>query len=170
MLWLGFGVTVHAADTNTFESLRIRINELITQPRFEAAMWGAKIVSLDSGKTLFEHNAGKLLKPASNAKLFTGALALDRFGPDYRSKTSLYSITRPDKSGTLRGDLIVYGRGDPSFAERFNGGNYTNILRPLVDAIAGAGIKQIKGDLIGDESYFRGPPFGTQWTWDDLQH
>lgn len=65
---------------------------------------------------------------------------------------------------------MVYGRGDPSFAERFNGGSYSNILRPLVDAIAATGIKHIKGDLVGDESYFRGPPFGAQWTWDDLQN
>jgi len=133
-------------------------------------MWGVKIAVLDTGKSLFEHNAGKLLKPASNAKLYTGALALDRLGPDFRIQTSLYSAARPDKTGTLWSDLLVYGRGDPSFAERFNGGSYSNLLRPLVDAIATAGVKHIKGDLLGDESYFHGPPFGTQWTWDDLQY
>lgn len=132
-------------------------------------MWGAKIVSLDSGKTIFEENAGKLLKPASNAKLYTAALALDRLGADYRIKTSLHAVSRPDPAGLLRSDLIVFGRGDPSFAERFNNGNYSAILQPLVDAVAAAGVKRIKGDLIGDESFFRGPPFGTQWTWDDLQ-
>jgi len=159
---------VTAAPTN-LDELRTGFLAHLNQERFSAAMWGVKIVSLDSGKTLFEHNAGKLLKPASNAKLFTGALALDRLGPDFRIKTSLYSTAPPDKSGTLRGDLIVYGRGDPCFAERFQNGNYTNILRPIVEGIAAAGIKQIKGDLIGDESFFHGPPFGTQWTWDDLQ-
>jgi D-alanyl-D-alanine carboxypeptidase/D-alanyl-D-alanine-endopeptidase (penicillin-binding protein 4) len=132
-------------------------------------MWGVKIASLESGKTLFEENAGKLFKPASNAKLYTAALALDRLGPDYRIKTSLYAAARPDKAGLLRGDLMVYGRGDPSMAERFNNGSYAGILQPLVDALAGAGVKRIKGDLVGDESFFRGPPFGTQWTWDDLQ-
>ncbi len=157
-----------AASTNLVE-LRAAFVAHLNQERFAAAAWGVKVVSLDSGKTLFEHDANKLLKPASNAKLFTAALALDRFGPEYRIKTSLYSAARLDKSGVLPGDLILYGRGDPSFAARFNGGNYTNLLRPVVNAIAAAGIKQIKGDLIGDESYFRGPPFGTQWTWDDLQ-
>ena len=157
-----------AAPAN-LDELRTGFLAHLNQERFSAATWGIKIVSLDSGKTLFEHHAGKLLKPASNAKLFTGALALDRLGPDFRIRTSLYSAARPDKSGTLRGDLIVYGRGDPTFAERFHDGDYTNILRPIVDAIAAAGIKQIKGDLIGDESFFHGPPFGSQWTWDDLQ-
>lgn len=149
--------------------LQAALRAQLSQERFAAAAWGVKIVSLDSGETLFEHDAHKLLKPASNAKLFTSAAILDRLGPDFRIKTSIYAATRPEKSGTLKGDLILYGRGDPCFAERFNGGSYSNILKPVVDAIAAAGIKQIQGDLVGDESCFRGPPFGTQWTWDDLQ-
>ena len=36
-----------------------RIRELITAPRFAAATWGIKVVSLDTGRVLFEHNAGK---------------------------------------------------------------------------------------------------------------
>jgi D-alanyl-D-alanine carboxypeptidase/D-alanyl-D-alanine-endopeptidase (penicillin-binding protein 4) len=169
VLWLA-PFAASAAGTNTLASLQARLAEHLDQPRFAAAMWGVKVETLDSGKVLFERNACKLLKPASNAKLYTGALALDRLGPDFRIQTSLYSEARPDKSGTLWGDLVVYGRGDPSFAERFNGGSYSNLLRPLVDAIAAAGVKHIKGDLVGDESYFHGPPFGTQWTWDDLQN
>ena len=170
LLFLATALTqLHAGPITNLSALQATLTNHLAQERFAAAAWGVKIVSLDSGQTLFEHNANKLLKPASNAKLFTGAAALDRFGPDFRIKTSLYSTARPEKSGTLRGDLIVYGRGDPCFAERFNGGSYSNILKPVVDAIAAAGIKQIKGDLVGDESYFRGPPFGTQWTWDDLQ-
>jgi D-alanyl-D-alanine carboxypeptidase/D-alanyl-D-alanine-endopeptidase (penicillin-binding protein 4) len=157
-----------AAVTNLAE-LRVALSAHLNQERFASAAWGVKIVSRDSGQTLFEHGANKLLKPASNAKLFTAALALDRLGPAHRIRTSLHSTSRPDKSGTLRGDLLVYGRGDPSFAERFNDGDYSKILLPLFDAITAAGIKRIKGDLIGDESFFHGPPFGTQWTWDDLQ-
>ena len=167
-VWLGCAAA-SGAGTNSFKPLQARLRDHLNQPRFASAIWGVKIASLDSGKTLFEENAGKLLKPASNAKLYTAALALDRLGPDYRIRTSLYAVARPDKAGILRGDLIVYGRGDPSMAERFNNGSYAAILQPLVDALAGAGVKRIKGDLVGDESFFRGPPFGTQWTWDDLQ-
>ena len=157
------------APIATLAELQTRLSEHLGRPRFAAALWGVKIVSLDSGKTLFEHNAGKLLKPASNAKLFTGALALDRLGPEYRIKTSFYAVARPGSDGTLHGDLIVYGRGDPSFAARFNGGDYGKSLEPLVAALIAAGVKRVEGDLIGDESYFRGPPFGSSWTWDDLQ-
>ena len=84
-----------AQQTETVESLRMRLASHISQQRFGAAAWGVKIVSLDSGKTLFEHNAQKYFSPASNAKLYTAALALERLGPDYRIKTSWYSTARP---------------------------------------------------------------------------
>src|SRR6476619_6166898 len=103
-----------AQHPETIESLRSRIAAHIAQPRFAAALWGVKIVSLETGKTIFEHNREKYFNPASNAKLYTAALALDRLGVDHRIKTSLYSAARPDASGTLKADLIVYGRGDPT--------------------------------------------------------
>src|ERR1039458_7632873 len=56
----------------------------LAQPRFNGALWGVKIVSLDSGKIIFEHHADRLMSPASNSKLYAGALALDRLGADYR--------------------------------------------------------------------------------------
>ncbi|MBN2507858.1 MAG: D-alanyl-D-alanine carboxypeptidase/D-alanyl-D-alanine-endopeptidase [Verrucomicrobia bacterium] len=142
----------------------------VAAPRFAAASWGVKVVSLATGATLFEHQAGKLLKPASNAKVYTGALALDRFGPDHRLRTSIFARCRPGARGVLDGDLIVFGRGDPSLAARFHGGNSARSLDPLVDAIAATGIRRVEGGLVGDESYFRGLPFGTGWAWDDLQY
>jgi D-alanyl-D-alanine carboxypeptidase/D-alanyl-D-alanine-endopeptidase (penicillin-binding protein 4) len=128
-----------------------------------------KIVSLDSGKTIFEHNQQKYFNPASNAKLYTAALALERLGVDYRIRTSLYSTARPDAAGTLKADLIVYGRGDPTMAARLNGGDYLKGLDPLITQLVNAGVRRIEGDLVGDESFFAGPPFGSGWEWDDLQ-
>ena len=158
-----------AQDPETLGSLRERIAAHLGQPRFAPAAWGVKIVSLDTGKTIFEHNPQKYFNPASNAKLYTAALALERLGAGYRIKTSLYSLSRPDASGTLKGDLIVYGRGDPTMAARLNGGDYFKGLDPLVTQFVNAGVRRIEGDLIGDESYFAGPPFGAGWEWDDLQ-
>jgi serine-type D-Ala-D-Ala carboxypeptidase/endopeptidase (penicillin-binding protein 4) len=148
---------------------RKEITDHVSQSKFGAAMWGIKIVSLDSGKTLFETNANKLLKPASNAKVFTGAMALDVLGPEYRIRTSLLAKNAPE-AGVLKGDLVVYGRGDPSFAARFHENSYTNLLAPVVNAIRNAGVKRVNGDLVGDETFFTGPPYGANWTWDDLQY
>ncbi|HXP59677.1 MAG TPA: D-alanyl-D-alanine carboxypeptidase/D-alanyl-D-alanine-endopeptidase, partial [Dongiaceae bacterium] len=150
--------------------LQERLAGLLSEPRFEAAQWGVKIVSLDTGKTLFEQNPGKLFSPASNAKLYTVALALDRLGPDYRIRTSLYAKTRPDPGGTLEGDVVVYGRGDPTINARLHGGDSLKALEPLAAALTNAGVKRIAGDLIGDASFFRGPEFGSGWAWDDQEH
>src|SRR6185369_2434539 len=121
-----------SAPPATLEQLQQRLADHVSQPRFAAALWGVKIVSLDSGKTIFENNPQKLFSPASNSKLYTVALALDRLGADYRIKTSLYANGAPDKNGVLEGDLIVYGRGDPTINARLHGGDIYKALEPLV--------------------------------------
>ncbi len=161
------------APTNaipTLAALRSNLTFRVEHPRLTAAQLGVKIVSLDTGKTLFEHDAGKLLKPASNAKLYTGALALDRLGPQFRIRTSCYATAKLEADGTLAGDLTIFGRGDFSMAARFHGGDPSKSLEPLVNALAAAGVKRVTGDLVGDESFFHGPPFGSSWTWDDLNY
>ncbi|MEW6126996.1 MAG: D-alanyl-D-alanine carboxypeptidase/D-alanyl-D-alanine-endopeptidase [Acidobacteriota bacterium] len=158
-----------AQSPDTYEQLAARLTAHLAQPRFTAASWGVKVVSLDSGKTIFEHNAEKYFNPASNAKLYTGALTLDRLGADFKIKTSIYAPRRPEPDGTLKGDLTIYGRGDPTIAARLNQGNYDKPLERLVEQIKAAGIRKIEGDLIGDESFFNTAPFGSGWEWDDLQ-
>jgi D-alanyl-D-alanine carboxypeptidase/D-alanyl-D-alanine-endopeptidase (penicillin-binding protein 4) len=150
----------------TLRELEQQLSNHISQPKYDAAMWGVKIISLDTGKTLFEHNAQKLFSPASNSKLYTVALALDRLGEDYRFKTSLYAQAKPNRRGTLKGDLIVYGRGDPTINTRLHGGDIFQALEPLVAALTND-VKRIAGDLVGDDSFFRGPEFGSGWAWDD---
>ena len=157
------------APLATLAELQQRLADHVAQPKFAAAIWGIKIVSLDSGKTLFEHNPQKLFSPASNSKLYTVALALDRLGSDYRIKTSLYAKAKPSHGSALNGDLVLYGRGDPCLNARLHGGDIFRALEPLVSALTNAGVKRIKGDLIGDESFFHGPEFGSGWSWDDLE-
>lgn len=152
------------------EELQQRLAAHVGQAKFAAGEWGVKVASLDTGKVLFEHNAGKLFSPASNSKLYTMALALDRLGGDYRFRTSLYSTAQPDRRGTLRGDLIVYGRGDPTINARLNSNDIVRALAPFVRAVTNAGIRRINGDLVGDESFYHGPPFGSGWAWDDMQY
>jgi D-alanyl-D-alanine carboxypeptidase/D-alanyl-D-alanine-endopeptidase (penicillin-binding protein 4) len=154
----------------TLAELQQRLADEVAQPRFSNAFWGIKVVSLDTGKTLFEHEANKLFSPASNCKLYTVALALDRLGPDYRIRTSLYANAKPDASGSLEGNLIVYGRGDPTINARLHGGAVLKALEPLVAALTNAGVKRITGDLVGDESFFRGAPYGSGWGWGDLDN
>ncbi|NLH72261.1 MAG: D-alanyl-D-alanine carboxypeptidase/D-alanyl-D-alanine-endopeptidase [Verrucomicrobia bacterium] len=150
--------------------LRQHLESLIDQPRFAHARWGVCIVSIDTGAALFSRDEHKLFIPASNVKLFTGALALDRFGGDFQIKTSLYAANLPDKEGVLKGDLIVYGRGDPSFAARWHNNDLDRAFKSFAEICARARISEIQGDIVADESFFVGPQLGSGWEWDDLQY
>lgn len=158
-----------AATSRSLTELQSRITAILRKPELSPAMIGIKVTSLETGRVLFEENANKLLRPASNMKLYTVAAALDRMTPDFRFVTSVYAEQKPDKDGTIKGDLIIYGRGDPSIAARFNNGDYFKGIDNLAAQIAAAGVKKVGGDLVGDESYFDGPQYGAGWEWEDLQ-
>jgi D-alanyl-D-alanine carboxypeptidase/D-alanyl-D-alanine-endopeptidase (penicillin-binding protein 4) len=157
-----------AAAPKTVAELQTRISQILAKPELAPATIGVKVSSLDSGRVLFEANADKLLRPASNMKIYTIAAALDRLSPDYHFITSVYAAARPDATGVIRGDLRIYGRGDPSFAARFNNGDYFKTIDDLAARIVAAGVKRVEGDLVGDETYFTGPKYGAGWEWEDL--
>jgi D-alanyl-D-alanine carboxypeptidase/D-alanyl-D-alanine-endopeptidase (penicillin-binding protein 4) len=157
-----------AAAPKTLAELQTRISQILAKPELAPALVGIKVTSLDSGRVLFEGNADKLLRPASNMKIYTVAAALDRLTPDYRFTTSVFAAAKPDSAGVVHGDLRIYGRGDPSFAARFNNGDYFKTIDDLAARIAAAGVKRVDGDLVGDETYFVGPKHGAGWEWEDL--
>ena len=151
----------------TLAELKSRIDEIVRQPALEPGFFAVKIVSLDSRQVVYEQNANKFVRPASNMKLYTVAAGFDRLTPDFHFVTSVYAKEKLE-DGKVKGDLIVYGRGDPSIAARFNNGDYFKGINDLADRIVAAGVKRIKGDLVGDESYFNGAPVGSGWEWEDL--
>ena len=158
-----------AHTTRSLGELQTRIREVLQRPSLAQAFVGVKVTSAETGKTLFEENSNKLLRPASGMKLYTVATALDRLSPDYRFVTSVYARSKPDAAGLIRGDLTLYGRGDPSLSFRFNNNDYFKAINDLAARIAAAGVKRVEGDLVGDETYFVGPPYGAGWEWEDLQ-
>lgn len=145
-------------------TLAAQIDAQIRQPRFAAASWGIEVVSLDRGDTLYAHRANQLLQPASTAKLFTAALSLATLGADYRIPTRLLA-TGHLRHGRLDGSLILYGMGDPTLGTAGS----ADWAAQLAAQLAARGIRQVRGNLIADDSYFSGPSFGTGWEADDLQ-
>src|SRR5712671_1821810 len=124
--------------------------------------WGLLIVDAESGETLYEQNADKYFVPASNMKLFTTALALAKLGPEYRFHTTLETRGTISSEGVLGGDLALVGRGDPNLSNRkfpyelkeeFDGPP-EKALGELADALVAKRVKEISGDVIGDDSYF----------------
>ncbi|MBI2813357.1 MAG: D-alanyl-D-alanine carboxypeptidase/D-alanyl-D-alanine-endopeptidase [Opitutae bacterium] len=150
--------------------LAARLEALVTQPRFAGAFWGVKVVSLDSGRTLFAHGADRRMSPASNCKLYAGALALDQLGGDHRIRTPLRATAGPDQAGVLAGDLIVSGRGDPGWNHRVGKRDFWTSFEPFVAALQRAGVKKITGDIVADATWLRVPPHGASWTVDDMDY
>jgi D-alanyl-D-alanine carboxypeptidase/D-alanyl-D-alanine-endopeptidase (penicillin-binding protein 4) len=153
----------------TVAELQSKIRQTLARPELRRGSVGVKIVSLDTNRTIFEENAQKYFMPASNMKSYTVAAALEKLSPDFRFVTSVYASALPDASGTIRGDLNIYGRGDVSFSTAFEGSDSSAKLNALADKIVQAGVKRIEGNLVGDESYFTGSPIPYSWEWDDLQ-
>ena len=157
---------VHGQDAaaGSPAGLRTAIAARLEQPRFGGALWGVKIVSLDTGATLFEDHPDRLMSPASNSKLYTGALALDRWGGDYRIATPVFVTAAPDANGVVAGDLIVSGRADPSWNMRRMGTNFWGLFDPFVAVLKKAGVRQVTGAVIGDATFLHSSPAGSGWT------
>lgn len=145
-----------------------QINSTIDSSEFAYARWGISVISLTNGAVVYQRDADKLFTPASNMKIYTTGVALDLLGADYRWRTSVYASAEPDAAGRVRGDLILYGRGAPDLVANSNDGGQGS-LSGLADQLYQMGIRRIDGNIIGDESYFRGDPIGDGWLWTDLQ-
>jgi D-alanyl-D-alanine carboxypeptidase/D-alanyl-D-alanine-endopeptidase (penicillin-binding protein 4) len=156
-------------QTQTIAYLQSRIAITLGNPSLRRGQVGVKIISLNSDQTVYERNAENYFMPASNMKSFTVASAIDKLGADFRFVTSVYANSAPDANGKIDGDLIIYGRGDPSISTAFSDGDYYQGIDALADKIAQAGIKQVTGSLIGDETHFNTTPIPYGWEWDDLQ-
>jgi serine-type D-Ala-D-Ala carboxypeptidase/endopeptidase (penicillin-binding protein 4) len=130
-------------------------------PAWRDARFGVIVVSLDRGDTLFALNPDLPLAPASNMKLFSTAAALYYLGPDFRYSTFALGDGEV-RDGVLHGDLILYGTGDPTISRRLLAS--TNAaFRTLADSLAAQGIREVRGDVVGDGSYFDDAWLGEGW-------
>lgn len=160
-----------AVHTNaTHPELAQEIDHLIDDGQLASARWGVSVVSLKDNRVVYERNADRLLTPASNMKLFPTAVALEFLGADYRWRTSVYATSTPDAAGNVNGDLVLYGRGAPDLVAVARANAETrNSLDQLASDLYHRGVRRIRGNVIGDDSYFRGNPLGDGWQWNDVQ-
>ena len=125
--------------------------------------WGVMVVSLTRGDTLYSLNAGESMIPASTMKLFTAALALERFGPDHRFTTEVLRTGTLEPDGTVTGDLVLRGGGDPGFSNRFIRGGASAPVDVLASLVVGQGIKRIRGSVIADATAFEARTIPEGW-------
>jgi D-alanyl-D-alanine carboxypeptidase/D-alanyl-D-alanine-endopeptidase (penicillin-binding protein 4) len=138
--------------------------------------WGVLVTDALTGDVLYSRNADGYFMPASNAKLFTTALALATLGPDYRLRTPVVSSGMLDANGVLSGDLVLIGRGDANLSNRKfpfdkkeeREGPPEKVLAEFAGAVAAHGVKEVTGDVIADDSMFQHEKFPSGWLVDDI--
>ncbi|HTR79233.1 MAG TPA: D-alanyl-D-alanine carboxypeptidase/D-alanyl-D-alanine-endopeptidase, partial [Gemmatimonadaceae bacterium] len=127
----------------------------------KSGQWGAIVVSLTHGDTLFAANADAPMAPASTMKVFTSCIALDRFGPNYVFRTPVLREGALGSDGVLHGNLYLRGVGDPSLSPRF--WKTESPMDALAEQVAAAGVRHVRGDLVGDASAFDGQLIPDGW-------
>lgn len=142
-------------------SLQHRLDALLDQPPFDRVTWGV-FVQDARGRVLYQRNGDRLFVPASNTKLVVSATAAALLPPDYRVRTSVY-VNGTLRDGVVYGDLVLYGRGDPTFSERCFGvdtlargacDSTFTAMDAIADSLVARGVRRVTGRLIGDGSYF----------------
>ena len=169
-------VSANGAPTDAAESAPLtpvlsarRLPEVLlsgpADPRFAAALDAylsktagtACAVVMQAGRVLYSRNAGNQFAPASTIKLLTAVAALNVLGEDTRLTTRMVSASEP-VDGVIEGDLTIIGSGDPLLVTRGykksleNPDQVTEDFGAVADAVVAAGIREITGSIIGDES------------------
>jgi D-alanyl-D-alanine carboxypeptidase/D-alanyl-D-alanine-endopeptidase (penicillin-binding protein 4) len=165
-----------AADSAAGQSLAGRLDRRLDAPPMDRSLWGVALVD-EKGSLLYGRNPRQLFIPASNAKIVVAAAAAALLPPDWTVRTSLYADGRV-VNGVVEGDLVLYGRGDPTFGKRCfatdtspQGACETDSysrLRDLANGLRARGIREIRGDLVGDGSYFEPTTVHPDWQNFDL--
>ncbi|MEO8104661.1 MAG: D-alanyl-D-alanine carboxypeptidase, partial [Betaproteobacteria bacterium] len=139
--WFGCG-----ADA---QSLPAAVAEVLARTQVPLENVSVVVKEVGAADAAFSLNAEKAMNPASVIKLLTTYAGLELLGPAYTWKTEVM-IAGDLRRGTLTGDLVLKGAGDPKLSvERF-----WLALRQLRER----GLTTINGDLILDRSFFESAP------------
>jgi serine-type D-Ala-D-Ala carboxypeptidase/endopeptidase (penicillin-binding protein 4) len=150
------------------ERLQADLRALFTAAAIDHAHWGVHVVSLSDGGTLFDLDARKFFIPASSEKIVTTAVAAERLRWDFCFTTRILATSPISPTGTVDGNLIVVGDGDPSINPR-----HPARWRAFDDwaaALHDRGLRLVTGNLIADDDRFAEPGWGAGWVWDDLPY
>lgn len=135
-----------------------RIAAIVSGVKAGSMRVGVRVLELPSGRVVYEHHATDAFKPASNMKLVTSAAALELLPADYRFRTTL----------AVRGDdLIVLGTGDPTLGDpklaAAKKEPITALFDGWADKLIAAGVREVRGDLILDDTEFEAERFHPNW-------
>jgi D-alanyl-D-alanine carboxypeptidase/D-alanyl-D-alanine-endopeptidase (penicillin-binding protein 4) len=157
----------YATSAPANSRLAARIDSVLARPHLARAHWGIEVRDASTGQTLYARNAERLFIPASNLKLIVSAAAAHHLDPEHRFRTGLYAAGTV-RDGTLEGDLVLYGRGDPMISARYFPSR-TAVFDSLADSLRAHGIRRITGGIVADESWMDGEYVRGDWEAYDLR-
>jgi D-alanyl-D-alanine carboxypeptidase/D-alanyl-D-alanine-endopeptidase (penicillin-binding protein 4) len=144
-------------------------NNLVEDPQAKYAICSICVLDANTGKQVYAKNENIGLATASTLKTITAATAFSLLGKDFRYQTTLGYNGSITSDGTLKGDVVITGGGDPTLASwRYESSKENVILNQWVTAIKAAGIKKIEGKIIGDDRLWGTQSTPEGWTWQDM--
>ena len=145
------------------------IQKFLSDSSMEHASVSLLIIDADNANIIAEHDADKSLTQASVLKLITTAASIELLGSDHTFSTTLgYSGSIKKGSGTLEGNIIIKGGGDPALGSENFPHHYGDFIEKWAGEIVKLGIKKIRGRVLADDSYFDYQPVPAKWTWEDI--
>src|SRR5699024_2432311 len=144
--------------TSEDQDLEDKLDAILEHDSLNGTSVSVSVRNAESGEILYNHNGDLRLHPASNMKLLSGAAAMETLGPDYQFTTEV--LTDGQMNGkVLQGDLYLKGKGDPTLMKKD--------LDQFAAQLKEKGVKNIKGDLIGDDSWYDDVRLSQDLNWSD---
>src|SRR5262245_6430600 len=131
------------ASAASIEEIQVKVSQYLKNRALRSAQWGIEVVDPTNNQVVLSINSEKTFTPASVMKVLTTATAIEKLGPDFKYKTGAYTngILQPD--GTLTGNLILVGRGDPNLMSPAGDGPFTPAFEDLALKLKNSGVKVI---------------------------
>lgn len=170
LIFIGVGSLQPAVAQLPSDAVRAEMDKITKDADMKHASWGFYLVEAETGNVIAEHNPNLSLTPASTMKAITSATALMMLGENHTFQTTLEYEGKIDSAGTLDGNLVIKGGGDPTLGSYRLEGNpgLEDLMGYWVAALNKAGIKKVSGDVIGDGRLFGDAVLSDGWVWQDL--
>ncbi|WP_421942623.1 D-alanyl-D-alanine carboxypeptidase/D-alanyl-D-alanine endopeptidase [Pedobacter sp.] len=161
-------LSINCFAQNRIQNLEKAFNNLLADEQTKHAITSLCVLDANTGKVLFAKNEQIGLATASTLKTITAATAFSILGKDFQFQTTLAYSGNITPDGTLKGNLIIVGSGDPTLASWRYQNKENAVLNQWVSAIKAAGIKKIEGSIIGDDRIFGTQTTPEGWVWQDI--
>jgi serine-type D-Ala-D-Ala carboxypeptidase/endopeptidase (penicillin-binding protein 4) len=168
ILSLSLSLTIAANAQNRIQNIEKAFNNLLNDEQAKHALVSLCVLDANTGKTLYAKNEQIGLATASTLKTITAATAFSILGKDFQFQTTLAYTGTITTDGTLKGNLMIIGSGDPTLGSWRYQNKENTVLTQWIAAIKAAGIKKIEGSVIGDDRIFGTQTTPEGWIWQDI--